>query len=130
MGKGELHGLARIIVGLMFALIGLSKLLNSQGFIGNLAFLGGAATVIGWIVLLAELVFGIAILVGWKVKLTTWPPLVIIVLGTILVIIPGLAVGGAGFNPGYLSSLFMHLLTIVILVGIMKMGPGAWSVGK
>ncbi|MBX4212433.1 DoxX family protein [Candidatus Pacearchaeota archaeon] len=113
--------LLRLVLGLMFLYTGTGKIMNG---VGNtiVPMLAGwpMATFLGWIVALSEVVFGLSVLVGWKVKYTAWPLIVIIAVATLFFAIPGA-------NGNWLG-VFFHLLTIASLVSLILTGPGAMSV--
>ena len=57
--------LLRVVLGLLFIIPGLGKLVNPAMIIGMLGQLGfPAATLLGWVLLLSEIVFGAAVLTG------------------------------------------------------------------
>ncbi len=110
----------RAIVGLMFLVTGITKILNPQGIIG---MLGGAGffwpTAWGWLVILSEILFGALVLAGWKLKYTIWPLVIIMIVATVMV--------GTLKNP---TGLLFHLLTIWTLVSLYMGGGGKYSLDK
>ncbi len=113
----------RVILGLMFVVAGANKLLNPQGIIGMLSGAGFfLPTVWGWLVILSEVLFGLAVLAGWKLRYTVWPLALIMAVAIIIVSIPNITK-----NP---SSFFFHLLAIGALVSLFLTGSGKWSLGK
>ena len=122
------HGLAllRLCLAILFILPGLQKLSNPSMIIGVLGILGFGATVFfGWLLLLSEIVFGVAVLVGYKLKYTVWPLFVIMLVAIITVVVP--AMKG---NPLAVPSLLFHILAMGGLVTLSLTGPGAYSVEK
>jgi len=117
-------GILRIILGLLFILLGITKLINSEGFIGFVSSLVPGGEFFGWLILLSEIVFGFAILIGWKTKYTIWPPFVIVLAAILLVWLP------KEFITPVISAFFQHLLILAGLLVIWKHGNGAWSLNK
>tara|TARA_Y100000310_G_C20573206_1_gene759106 strand:+ start:704 stop:1102 length:399 start_codon:yes stop_codon:yes gene_type:complete len=114
----------RLTLGLLFLLPGLSKLMNPGMIIGMLGSMGiPAASLMGWIVILSEIVFGAAVLVGWKLKKTVWPLVVIMGVAIIAMVIPSF-----GTNPMAMINLLFHLTAIGALISLYLTGPGAYTV--
>ena len=83
-----------------------------------------APTFFAWVLLLSELIFGLAVLVGYKVKYTALPLAFVMLVAEVMVVIP---------NPdqGILStSSFFHLIAMAGLLTIALEGPGKWAIGK
>lgn len=117
----------RLALGLVFIIPGLQKLANPAMIAGMLQGMGfPAPTLLGWLVLLAEIIFGVAVLVGWKVKKTVWPLVVILAVALISVHIPAWMAA----NPMALIGVLFHLLGIAALVSLYLSGPGAKSINK
>ena len=116
-------GLLRISLGLLFFLLGIVTVISPEGFVGFIASLGIPAF-FAWLALLSELVFGFAILIGWKTKYTIWPPFIVVLVATIMVQLPG------AFDIPSISVFFQHTTLLAALLLIWKYGPGAWAVGK
>ena len=128
MENNKGHGLAilRIVAGLLFLLPGIMKLMDPAGITGMLTGLGfPAPSFLAWILLLSEIIFGASLIVGWKTKYTTWPLVIVLLVATLTVALPG-----ALENPmGWVNVLF-HLVGIGALISIFLDGPGAWAVSK
>ena len=115
--------LLRLTIGVMFIYTGIVKLMNPAGPTGMLTNLGfPIPTVFAWVLLLSEIVFGILVLVGWKVKYTVWPLVLILVVALALVTIPNA-------NGNYINIIF-HLVTIAGLISLYLTGPGELALGK
>ncbi len=115
----------RLAVGLMFVLAGSYKLMNPAGIIGMLGDLSfPAPSFFGWLLLVSEIVFGAAVLVGWKLKYAVWPLVVVLGVATIFVVAPTV-IKQMGF-----VNLFFHLLGIAALLSLYWSGPGALAVEK
>ena len=116
----------RVLAGLLMLLPGLSKLMNPSKIIGMLGSLGfPAAGAFGWILIFSEVVFGAAVLVGWKVRYTVWPLVVILAVATLTVHIPSI-----GENPMALINILFHLLGMGALISVYLSGPGALAIDK
>ena len=73
----------RILLGLVMLIPGLLKLFVSKpaGVVDMLSGMGfPAATFFAWVLILSEIVFGIAILANWKTEYTVWPPIIIMLV--------------------------------------------------
>lgn len=73
----------RILLGLLMLVPGLMKLLvmGPSAVVGMLSGFGfPLAGFFAWVLILSEIVFGIAILANWKLKYTVWPPIVIMLV--------------------------------------------------
>lgn len=101
----------RILLGLLMLVPGLSKLGGTFGIDTGVSVAGlsvmlsawPAAMFFAWIVALSEVVFGIAILAKWKMKYTTIPPMIILVVAALMTTI-------SPFNP---INLLFHLVAVV-----------------
>ena len=115
--------LLRLSLAAIFLYAGIGKLLNPAGPTGMLGGLGfPVPAFFAWVLLLSEIIFGIAVLLGWQLNYTVWPLVVILVVATIFVAIPM-----AGGN--YITTLF-HIIAIAALVSLFLTGPGAASIQK
>ena len=126
MKSDKYLGTIRILIGLMFLLIGIVKLTDVAGvstFFGSLGI--PASLFFAWVVALSETLFGLAVLIGYKIKYTAWPLVVIFVIAILLAILPNV-----GFNSGSISILFFHLTVIAALVHFAMNGAGSWAVDK
>ena len=128
MENNKGYGLAilRIVAGLLFLLPGIMKLMDPAGITGMLTGLGfPAPSFLAWILLLSEIIFGASLIVGWKTKYATWPLVIVLLVATLTVALPG-----ALENPiGWINVLF-HLVGMGALISILLDGPGAWAVSK
>lgn len=128
MESDKRHGQAilRILTGMLFLPAGLMKLMDPAGITAMLTGLGfPAPSFLAWVLLLSEIIFGASVILGWKTKYTVWPLVVVLVVATLTVALPG-----ALENPaGWINVLF-HLLGIGALISVFLDGPGAWAVSK
>ncbi|MBT5215461.1 DoxX family protein, partial [Candidatus Woesearchaeota archaeon] len=77
-GKNYSITFMRVMLGLLFLIPGISKLQTPEMIIGMLGGLGfPSAAFFGWILILSEIVFGIALIVGYRVKLAVIPLIII-----------------------------------------------------
>lgn len=112
----------RIVLGLLFIGAGYGKLMNTAGTAAFFASLGiPMATQVAWLVLASEIVFGLALVAGFKTRYAVWPLAAIMLAATLLVVIPG------GFAKGT-TNLFFHLLAVAALVHLHFTGPGALAI--
>ena len=73
----------RVLLGLLMLIPGLVKLFvfKPSGVAGMLEGFGfPVASFFAWVLILSEIVFGIAILVRWKLDYSVWPPIVIMLV--------------------------------------------------
>ena len=95
----------RILLGLLMLIPGCLKLfvMKPSSVSGMLATIGfPAATFFAWILIISEIVFGIAILTKWKLEYSVWPPIVIMLVAAFTANWPS--------EWSKLSSFLMHLV--------------------
>src|SRR3989344_1401454 len=121
--KDYTYLLVRVLIGVLFLITGVTKALNitgTAGFFGSLWIPG--ATFFAWLVMLVEIILGLALLVGWKVKYTVWPLVVILVIAVMLT---------TGWTTGInWVNLMFHLITILALLHIGSDGAGMWAIDR
>ena len=118
------HTLLRLALGIMFIIAGFNKFSNPDGPIGMLTGLGfPAPTFFAWLLLLSEIVFGALVLIGWKVKYTVWPLVIVLAVAAFTVVIPNLSKSGP-------IILMFHLLGIAALISLALTCPGKIAVSK
>jgi putative oxidoreductase len=111
----------RAMLGLLFIVPGIMKVMNISMPTGMLDAIGfPAAGAFAWILAISELVFGIAVIVGYKVKYAVWPLILILVVAIITVHIPGT-------DPMKWIDILFHLVAIAGLFLLTKCGPGMWA---
>ena len=115
----------RLALGLLFILPGISKLMGMlSGGHPVVGMLWGSAA-LAWLLLLVEIVFGLSVLLGFKLEWTVWP-LVVVMIGAIFIgVLPGRAE-----NPMWVINLMFHLTAIAGLFSLSQSGPGAIAVGE
>jgi uncharacterized membrane protein YphA (DoxX/SURF4 family) len=92
----------RVLLGLLMLVPGLTKLfvMGPSAVVGMLsgnALFSWAPGFWAWVLILSEIVFGIAILAKWKLEYAVWPPIVIMLVAAFTV------------NWGNWTNLIMHL---------------------
>ncbi|MBS3093057.1 DoxX family protein [Candidatus Pacearchaeota archaeon] len=111
----------RLSLATLFLYTGINKLMSPSGITGILQGLGfPAATALGWIVLLSEVIFGLALLTGWKVKYAVWPLIIILTMAILFVAMP---------SGDWINVLF-HIVGIAALISLFLTGPGKLAVDK
>jgi len=75
----------RIMLGLVMLIPGLLKLFVWKSasvvqMLSGITLFAWAPTFWAWVLILSEIVFGIAILANWKTEYTVWPPIVIMLV--------------------------------------------------
>lgn len=124
MNKGYGPTIIRVIVGLFFLVMGTLKLLDPSMPAGMLSGLGFPAPMFfAWILLLSEIIFGLALLLGYMTKYVVWPLTIVLVVAVLTVVLPG-------FTMGSIANLFWHLLGIGALVSLYLTGPGELAIGQ
>ena len=111
----------------MLLLAGINKFMDPSGItgmLGGLSLFAYAPAFWAWILLLSEIIFGAAVLLGWKVKYTAWPLIVALAIATVFFGIPG-----AIESENWTNVLF-HLISISALWYISVNGPGIMAVSK
>ena len=113
----------RIVLGLMFLLSGIGKLMNIAGPTGFFTTLGiPAAGLMAWIVGIVELLGGLVLLAGWRLEWAVWPLIVVMLVAIVLAVIPGIT------SIFQATNLWFHLLAIGALLTLAFTGPGKWAV--
>ncbi len=107
----------RIGVGGIFVFTGIMKLMNPPMIVGMLENLGfPGPTFWTWLLILAELLCGAAVLTGFKLKWTTIPLAVVLIVAIVTA-----------------DQLMNSVKDAVILSGLVSLwlsGPGAWGLDK
>lgn len=111
----------RTMLGLLFIVPGIMKIMNISMPTAMLDAIGfPAAGMFAWILAISELIFGTAMILGYKVKYAAWPLVIILVTATITVHIPST-------DPMKWMDVLFHLVAIAGLVLLTKCGPGMWA---
>lgn len=114
----------RVFVGLLFIIPGANKLMNPAMITGMLGGLGfPAAGFFAWVLLLSEISFGAAVLLGWKLEYTVWPLVAVLGVAVLTVHIPAL-----GSSPMATVTVLWHLMGLSALVSLFLSGPGEHAV--
>ena len=113
------HTLLRVTIGLLFFVAGIKKFMGPEMVTGMLTNLGfPLPSFFAWILILSEVIFGALIFVGYKVRWTAWPLVIVLAIAWILVVVPGDISS---------SNSFFHLIGIAGLITIALTGPGKWA---
>lgn len=110
----------RLILGLLFFLPGLNKLMGLMGEGHMIAQMIGLP--LAWILAITELVFGAFLILGFKTKIAAIPLSAVMLGAIVLAVVPSFAT-----DPMAMISLFFHILTITALAVIATGGSGALS---
>lgn len=116
----------RVILGAMFLTAGLRKLfvMKATGVAGFFGTLGiPMPEVMAWAVIFSEVVFGAAVLVGFKTRYAVWPLAGIMITAALLT-------AWKPFLAGNTSGFFFHILAAAVLIDLAARGPGKYSVDK
>ena len=107
----------RIGIGGIFLTTGIMKIMNPPMVVGMLESMGfPGPTFWAWLLILVEILCGASVLVGFKLKWTTIP----------LAIVMLVAISTA-------SNIMVPLMNAVILSGLVSLwlsGPGTWALSK
>ena len=124
-GKDYSITFMRVLLGLLFLIPGISKLMNPDMIIGMLGGLGfPSAALFGWILILSEIVFGIALVIGFKVKYAVWPLIIILAVAILTVHIKDVE------NPMMMIDILFRLGAIAGLNLLRYTGNGSLAVSK
>ncbi|MBT5215742.1 DoxX family protein [Candidatus Woesearchaeota archaeon] len=124
-GKNYSITFMRVMLGLLFLIPGISKLMNPDMIIGMLGGLGfPGAAFFGWVLILSEIVFGIALIVGYKVKLAVIPLIIILAVAILTVHIKDTA------NPMMMIDILFRLGAIAGLNLLRYTGNGSFAACK
>ena len=115
MKEKEFLMLNRILLGLLVLVPGIMKLFVMgpgavAGMLSTLSLFAWAPAFWAWILILSEILFGIAVLANYKLKWTTIPPAII------------MTVAGFSFYINNMSMLLLHLVAASNYLIWMKMG--------
>ncbi len=106
----------RILLGLLMLVPGIVKLtvFKPSGVTSMLSGMGFPLPMFfAWILILAEIVFGIAILANWKLEYTAWPPIVILLVAVVVTM---------NWSSPQWSNILLHL---VAASGYWMLGQGS-----
>ena len=114
----------RISLALLFIFLGIDKLMDPSGITGMLSGLGfPLASFFAWVLLLSEIIFGLALLVGWKIRIAVWPLFFILLVATLLIHIRAVDLS----NVATVMTLLWHLIGMSGLMLLRETGPGKLS---
>lgn len=101
-----------ILLGLLMLVPGLMKLFIMgpsavSGMLSGIALFAWAPTFWAWVLILSEIIFGIAILAKWKLQYTVIPPMIILAVATLFV-----AINWSSLMQTAWPNVLFHLLAI------------------
>lgn len=102
----------RYLLGLLMLVAGLLKLLVTgaggvSGMLSNIVLFSWAPGFWAWILIIAEIGSGVAVLANWKLKYTAWLPVIILAVAVLFMTIKWSALGSTSW-----SSVIFHLIAI------------------
>ena len=117
----------RIGLGLLFLLAGFGKLtgIMGPGIQGFSAMVWGSV-IVAWVIALAELLGGLALLIGFKTRLASAGLGIIIIGALFMAHFPALDTS----QPMTVINLLMHISLLTTLIGTMFAGAGQYSIDK
>lgn len=77
----------------------------------------------GFVVILSELIFGLTMIIGYNVKLSVVPLIIITIVAAVGIHIPNLDQGAM-----IIVILLFHMVTIAALIHIALTGPGPYAI--
>lgn len=116
----------RLSLGLLFFIAGLTKFINPSGIIGMVASMGFPSPLdiyFGFVVILSELIFGLTMIIGYNVKLSVVPLIIITIVAAVGIHLPNLDQGAM-----IIVILLFHMVTIAALSHIALTGPGPYAI--
>lgn len=131
MDNGEIGtGIQRMILGLVFLIPGLGKLMTgAEGITGMLTNLGfPAAAFLAWLLVAVEVIGGLMLIAGWYHDWAAWPLLVAILVAGFAVYWPNSILDIPG--PVAQATFLLHLGVAAALANTALSGPGAWALKK
>lgn len=124
-GKNYSITFMRVMLGLLFLVPGISKLMNPEMIIGMLSGLGfPGAAFFGWVLILSEIIFGFALIIGYKVRLAVIPLIIILAVAILTVHIKDTA------NPMMMIDILFRLGAIASLNLLRYTGNGCFAACK
>lgn len=108
----------RLILGLLFFLPGLNKLMGLLGEGHMIAQMIGLP--MAWALAVVEVTFGILLIIGYQTRISTIPLSIVMIGAIILAVIPSFST-----DPMAMISLFFHIATIAALAVLGTGSPGA-----
>jgi len=102
----------RVLLGLLMLVSGVLKLLMVKpsgvaGMLSGIVLFSWAASFWAWILMLGEILSGLAILSNWKLKYTAYIPVIILAIAVLFMIIKWSNLGSTSW-----SSVIFHLIAI------------------
>ena len=119
----------RILVGILFLVAGIMKVMNIAGTTGYMTRLGfPAPELMAYLSTIIELVSGVLLIIGWQTRRVAWLLIVYVLIAT------GMAHRFWEYEPAQRVNQINHFLKNLALIGAMLYiavsGPGSASVDK
>ena len=111
----------RVFLGLLFLMPGFDKLMGLLGEGHMLIDMLGLP--LTWVLAIVEIVFGIFLILGFKVEIASMALAIVMVGAIVLVVIPSFAE-----DPMAVVNLLFHLLAIAGLINVALSGPGKLAI--
>lgn len=108
----------KVFMGLMFFIIGLSKFFYFKAYTALIPF-GSLSIYAAIIVMAIEIICGFGLMMSWKVKYTSISLIFVLIGVLIFVIFPSDNVINGLLNPLVLSTIFLHLLAVGVLLSFV-----------
>jgi uncharacterized membrane protein YphA (DoxX/SURF4 family) len=120
--------LLRISLGFFFTIAGLTKVVDPSGIVGMVGDMGFPApfdVYFGLLTMIAEIVFGLTLLIGLSTKFSVFPLIIIMVVAAVGIHLPKIDEGAMA-----IVILLFHLVTIIALIHVALIDPGPFSLDK
>ena len=118
----------RISLGLLFFIAGITKVIDPSAVISMVEAMGFPEPFniyFGVLTMLSELVFGFTLLIGYNLKTSVIPLIIITIVATIGVHLPNIDQGVMT-----IVIILLHLVTIAALLSLAISGPGPLSIDR
>ena len=121
LNKEQGPAILRVTLGLLFLVMGLIKLNNPEMIIGMLGGLNfPAAPLLGWILIIVEVLGGAALILGKEMKKAIWLLFIVLLVALLFVAIPGFD----RTQTPTVAELLWHLVGLGGLLSLHSTGPG------
>ena len=116
----------RISLGSLFFIAGITKLIDLSGIISmveGMGFPDPFNIYFGVLTMLSELIFGFTLLIGYNMKISVIPLIIITITATFGIHLPNIDQGAM-----IIVIILLHLVTIAALISLVTSGPGPLSI--
>lgn len=111
----------RILVGIMFLVVAISKIFYFSDYIALIPF-GGLAVYAGVLVMIAEVFGGFSLLINRRLKIASVLLMGVLIGALIFVVVPDYFLQNNLFSLTNITQLFLHLILIFVLFNIYLRG--------